>query len=70
MKTQLFSALRLTLAMLVLCCVLYPAIVWAAAQIAPGQGQGVQISRRGVTNDLLRAVARDGGNLDVYLVSY
>ena len=47
MKNQLFSALRLTLAMLVLCCVLYPAIVWAAAQLAPGQGQGVQISRGG-----------------------
>ena len=29
-----------------------------------------QLSRRGVTNDLLRAVARDGSDLDVYLVSY
>jgi K+-transporting ATPase ATPase C chain len=47
MKSQLFSALRLTLAMMVLCCVLYPALVWAAAQLAPGQGAGVQISRNG-----------------------
>ena len=29
-----------------------------------------QLSRRGVTNDLLRAVARDGSDLDVYLVNY
>jgi two-component system sensor histidine kinase KdpD len=34
------------------------------------KGLWEQISRRGVTNDLLRAVARDGGDLDVYLVSY
>ena len=47
MKSQLFSALRLTLALMVLCCVLYPALVWAVAQLAPGQGAGVQISRNG-----------------------
>ena len=47
MKTQFFSALRLTLAMLVLCCILYPALVWAAAQLAPGRGEGVQINRSG-----------------------
>jgi two-component system sensor histidine kinase KdpD len=29
-----------------------------------------QISRRGVTNDLLRAVARSDSDLDVYLVTY
>ena len=29
--------------MLVLCGVAYPALVWAAAQLAPGQGQGVQV---------------------------
>ncbi|GAB2722460.1 hypothetical protein GCM10011495_25540 [Hymenobacter frigidus] len=34
------------------------------------KGLWEQISRRGVTNDLFRAVARDGGDLDVYLVSY
>ncbi|AMJ67774.1 potassium-transporting ATPase subunit KdpC [Hymenobacter sp. PAMC 26628] len=47
MKTQLISALRLSLAMLVLVCVLYPALVWAVAQVAPGRGEGVQISRDG-----------------------
>ena len=26
---------------------LYPALVWAAAQLAPGQGEGVQVSRNG-----------------------
>ena len=47
MKNQLVPALRLTLALLVLCCVLYPALVWAAAQLAPGRGEGVQLSRNG-----------------------
>jgi len=47
MKSQFLPAIRLTLAMLVLCCVVYPAIVWAAAQLAPGHGQGVQVSRNG-----------------------
>ena len=47
MKTQLLPAIRLTLALLVLCCVLYPALVTAVAQLAPGRGAGVQISRGG-----------------------
>jgi len=47
MKSQLFSALRLTLALILLCCVLYPALVWAVAQAAPGKGEGEQISRNG-----------------------
>jgi len=47
MKTQLFPAFRLTLAMMVLCCVLYPALVWAVAQLAPGRGEGVQIAKNG-----------------------
>ena len=47
MKTQLLPAIRLTLALLVLCCVLYPALVWGVAQLAPGRGAGVQISRDG-----------------------
>ena len=38
--------------------------------ITSEKGLWEQISRRGVTNDLLRAVARDGSDLDVYLVSY
>ncbi|AWM33645.1 potassium-transporting ATPase subunit KdpC [Hymenobacter nivis] len=47
MKNQLLPAIRFTALMLVLCCVLYPAIVWAVAQLAPGRGEGVQISRNG-----------------------
>ena len=47
MKNTLASAFRLTLALLVLCCVVYPALVWGAAQLAPGRGQGVQVSRNG-----------------------
>ncbi|GAB3577808.1 potassium-transporting ATPase subunit C [Hymenobacter daeguensis] len=47
MKSQLISALRLTLAMLVLCCVLYPALITAAAQLAPGHGEGEQIVKNG-----------------------
>ena len=47
MKSQLLSALRLTFALMVLCCGLYPALVWAVAQAAPGHGEGVQISRNG-----------------------
>ena len=47
MKSQLLPAFRLTLAMLVLCGVLYPAIIWAAAQLAPGHGAGEQIAHNG-----------------------
>lgn len=47
MKSQFLPAVRLTLAMLVLCCVLYPALVWAAAQLAPGHGEGEQLTRKG-----------------------
>ncbi|UOQ70909.1 potassium-transporting ATPase subunit KdpC [Hymenobacter cellulosilyticus] len=47
MKNQLIPALRLTLVMLVLCCGLYPVLVWAAAQVAPGRGEGVQITHQG-----------------------
>jgi len=47
MKNQLISALRFTAVLLVLCCVLYPALVWAAAQLAPSHGEGVQIVRNG-----------------------
>jgi K+-transporting ATPase ATPase C chain len=47
MKSQFLPAVRLTLALLVLCCVVYPAIVWTAAKLAPGHGEGVQITRNG-----------------------
>jgi len=47
MKSNLLPALRLSLALLVLCCVIYPALIWGAAQLAPGHGAGEQISRNG-----------------------
>lgn len=49
MKTHLFPALRLSFAMLVLCCLVYPALVWSAAQLAPGHGEGVQLTHKGRT---------------------
>lgn len=47
MKSQLLTALRLTLVLLVLCCGIYPALVWAAAQLASGHGEGVQVYHNG-----------------------
>ena len=47
MKSNLLPALRLSLALLVLCCVIYPALIWGAAQLAPNHGAGEQISRNG-----------------------
>lgn len=47
MKTNFFPALRLTLALLGLCCIVYPALVWSVAQLAPGAGKGVQLSQNG-----------------------
>ncbi|MCF0072852.1 K(+)-transporting ATPase subunit C [Dyadobacter sp. CY261] len=40
MKTNILPAIRLTVATLVLFCVVYPAIVWAIAQLAPNNGKG------------------------------
>jgi K+-transporting ATPase ATPase C chain len=47
MKNHLFPALRLTLVLLVLCAGVYPALIWAGAQLAPGHGQGEQLVRNG-----------------------
>ena len=47
MKSQFVPALRLTFALLLLCCGVYPALVWAAAQLAPGQGAGEQLVQHG-----------------------
>lgn len=40
MKTNILPAIRLTVATLILFCVVYPAIVWAVAQFAPNHGKG------------------------------
>lgn len=47
MKNQLLPAIRLTLVLLVVCCLIYPALVWAGAQLAPGQGLGETVSKNG-----------------------
>lgn len=47
MKTHVFPALRLSAALLVLCCIVYPALVWSAAQLAPGHGEGAQLTHNG-----------------------
>jgi K+-transporting ATPase ATPase C chain len=47
MKTHLLPAFRLTLALLLVCCVAYPALVWAGAQLAPNSGQGEIIRHKG-----------------------
>ena len=43
MKKELLPSLLLTLVTLVFLCVIYPAIVWAIAQVAPGKGEGITI---------------------------
>ncbi|RSK40996.1 potassium-transporting ATPase subunit KdpC [Hymenobacter perfusus] len=47
MKQNLLPAFRLTLVLLLVCCLIYPALVWAGAQLAPSGGQGETISHRG-----------------------
>lgn len=47
MKQNLLPAFRLTLVLLVVCCLIYPALVWAGAQLAPNSGQGETISQNG-----------------------
>ncbi|TGE25175.1 potassium-transporting ATPase subunit KdpC [Hymenobacter aquaticus] len=47
MKQHLLPAFRLTLVLLVLCAVVYPALIWAGAQLAPAGGQGETIRHRG-----------------------
>lgn len=40
MKTNILPAIRLTVATLILFCVVYPAIVWGIARLAPNHGKG------------------------------
>ncbi|HWV29825.1 MAG TPA: K(+)-transporting ATPase subunit C [Dyadobacter sp.] len=47
MKTNILPAIRLTIATLILFCVVYPAIVWTIAQLAPNNGKGKVISANG-----------------------
>ncbi|MDU0370542.1 K(+)-transporting ATPase subunit C [Hymenobacter endophyticus] len=47
MKQNLLPAFRLTLVLLVVCCLIYPALVWAGAQLTPNGGQGETVSHNG-----------------------
>ena len=47
MRNQLLPALRLTLVMLVLCAGVYPALIWAGAQLAPAHGEGLALRQQG-----------------------
>ncbi|WBA41214.1 K(+)-transporting ATPase subunit C [Hymenobacter canadensis] len=47
MNQNLLPAFRLTLVLLVVCCLIYPVMVWAGAQLAPNSGQGETISHNG-----------------------
>lgn len=49
MKTNIVSAIKLTLVTLVFFTVIYPAIVWAVAQLAPNNGKGEIIIANGKT---------------------
>ncbi len=47
MKYHIIPAIRLTLVCLVFFCGIYTMVVWAVAQLAPGQGKGFTISENG-----------------------
>ena len=47
MKSQIFPALKLTFACVVVFAVLYPLSVWAIAQFAPNGGKGETINHKG-----------------------
>lgn len=47
MKTNIFPAIKLTIVALIFFCVVYPAVVWAIAQMAPGGGQGEVVTANG-----------------------
>ena len=47
MKTNLVPAIKLTLVVLVFFTVIYPAIIWAVAQLAPNSGKGEIVTANG-----------------------
>ncbi|MGX5691115.1 K(+)-transporting ATPase subunit C [Arcticibacter tournemirensis] len=47
MKSSLLSAIRMTLVLLVLLCVIYPLIVAFAARFSPGEGNGETVTADG-----------------------
>jgi potassium-transporting ATPase KdpC subunit len=47
MKTYLLPSLKLTLALLLICSVVYPLVVAGIGKLAPGQGKGVTLEQQG-----------------------
>jgi K+-transporting ATPase ATPase C chain len=47
MKTNLLPAIKLTLLILILVCVIYPTAIWGIAQFAPNKGKGETILKNG-----------------------
>jgi K+-transporting ATPase ATPase C chain len=47
MKTNIFPAFKLTIVTLLFFCVIYPAVVWTIAQLAPGSGHGKMVTANG-----------------------
>ena len=47
MKTHIYPAIKITIILLLLLSVVYPAIVWAIAQIAPNHGKGEIVNYNG-----------------------
>lgn len=49
MKTHIIPAIKLTLVLLVLLAVVYPAVVWGVAKLTPDGGNGERITYKGKT---------------------
>ncbi|SKB77771.1 K(+)-transporting ATPase subunit C [Dyadobacter psychrophilus] len=47
MKTNIFPAIKLTIVTLLFFCVVYPAVIWAIAQLAPNNGHGEVVTANG-----------------------
>ena len=47
MNTNIFPAIKLTLLTIIFFCVVYPAIIWAVAQLAPNNGKGEVVVANG-----------------------
>ncbi len=47
MKKEILPALLLTIVSIIFFCMVYPAVIWVVAQLAPGKGEGITISANG-----------------------
>src|SRR6187431_416447 len=67
MKQNIFPAIKLSLLLLVVFAVIYPAIIWVAAQAAPNKGQGAIVT----VNNKVVGYANEGQSftLDKYFWS-